>query len=218
MYGYELSGRNFTARNTSLLQLISYAYEVQAKQVVGGPDWIDKDRYDITATVDENGETTHQQLRSMMKNLLASHFHFVFHADKQELPCYFLTVSASGPKLSPREDGGTLPGISMTPEPDGLAVTARNATMEDFAIYLQLILLDRPVVDDTRLAGRFNFDLRYMPEGSEYGGHPPALPPAARGAVPTPTLFAALRQQVGLELKAEDAFIDVIAIDRADKP
>ena len=111
MYGYELRGRNFTAHNTSLLQLISYAYEVQAKQVVGGPDWIDTDRYDITATVDEKDEPTHQQLRSMMKNLLASRFHFVFHADKQELPCYFLTVSAKGPKLTTSQEEGRCPAF-----------------------------------------------------------------------------------------------------------
>lgn len=112
MYGFELSGQNFTAHNTSLLDLISYAYEVQAKQVAGGPDWIDKYRYDIAATVGENDDPTHQQLRSMMKNLLASRFHLVFHADKQEMPCYFLAVSPNGPKLAPNNGGGTLPGIS----------------------------------------------------------------------------------------------------------
>ena len=106
----------------------------------------------------------------------------------------------------------------MTPEPDGLAVSARNASMEDFAIYLQLILLDRPVVDFTRLTGRFDFHFRYMPDGSEFNGHPPALPPGPRGMEPAPALFAALEQQAGLELEAQKAFIDVVAVDRADRP
>jgi uncharacterized protein (TIGR03435 family) len=153
-----------------------------------------------------------------MKSLLASRFHLGFHPDKRELPCYFLGVSASGQKLAPSGAEGPLPAMAMTPEPDGLAVAAHNATMEDFAIYLQLILVDRPVVDFTRLTGRFDFHFTYMPDGSEFHGHPPALPPAPRGAGPAPTLFAALQQQVGLELTAEKAFVDVIAVDRADKP
>jgi uncharacterized protein (TIGR03435 family) len=219
MHGFRLIGRNFVTYNTSVIDLISYAYEVQAKQVSGVPDEIANDRYDIAATLDLKGEPTHQQLRVVMKKLLADRFQLSFHADKQQLAAYVLTLAKEGQKPRPTQFQGPLPGMLFRPEADGLAVFVRNATMEDFAIYLQLEILDRPVVDLTGLPGRYDLEFTFMPEDSEFGGHPPRLP-AATGpsAAPAPGLARAMEQKAGLELSAEDALVDVIAVDHVEKP
>jgi len=219
-HGFLLNGRNFTTYNTSVIDLISYAYEVQAKQVAGVPDWISSDRYDIAATLDQKGVPTHQQLRVMMKKLLANRFQLSFHADKQELAAYVLTVAKEGQKLAPTQFQGPLPGMRLRPEADGLVVFVSNATMEDFAIFLQLEILDRPVVDLTGLTGRFDLQFTYTPDDSEFGGHPPKLPDVTgpTEAAPAPNMVKAMEQKLGLELSAQDVFVDVIAVDHVEKP
>jgi len=218
MTGYRLDGRNFTTRNTSVSDLISYAYELQSKQVLGIPDWIDQERYDVSATLDQKGEPNHQQLRVMVKKLLAERFRLAFHADKRMMPAYVLTVGEGGHKLTPTQFQGQLPGMSMRPESDGLAVIVRNATLEDFALYLQLIFLDRPVVDLIGSTDRFDFQFTYTPDDSQFSGHPPKLPPATGATKPAPTLSDALRQKLGLDLTAQDTVVDVIVIDHLEKP
>ena len=216
MYHYD--GRSFTTRNTSVSDLISYAYEVQGKQIAGLPDWIDDDRYDIAATLDLKGEPSHQQLRVVVKKLLAQRFQLLYHPDKSYMPAYVMTVGKAGHKLAPTQFQGQLPGMGMRPEPDGLAVSVSNATLEDFTVYLQLIILDRPVVDLTGLTGRFDFQFTYTPDAAEFGGHPPRLPPATVATQPAPNLFAAIQQKLGLELTGQDTLVDVIAVDHVEKP
>ena len=215
-YGFHLDGRTFVTEDTSLTDLISYAYEVHAKQIAGGPDWMDQDRYDIDATLGQKGEPSHQQLRVMVKKLLADRFRLTFHADKVEMPAWVLTVGKDGPKLSPTEFEGQLPGIMGTPAPAGMTIFVRNATLEDFAVYLQLIVLDGPVVDLTGLTGRFDFHVTYTPDAAQFNGHPPK--PATQPAAPAPNLSDAIRQQLGLELDAEKTLVDVIAVDHAERP
>jgi len=129
-----------------------------------------------------------------------------------------MTVGKAGHKLAPTQFQGQLPGMGMRPEPDGLAVSVSNATLEDFTVYLQLIILDRPVVDLTGLTGRFDFQFTYTPDAAEFGGHPPRLPPATVATQPAPNLFAAIQQKLGLELTGQDTLVDVIAVDHVEKP
>ena len=215
-FAFHLDGRTFVTEDTSLTDLISYAYEVHAKQIVGGPEWMDQDRYDIHATLGQKGEPSHEQLRVMVKKLLAEKFGLTFHADKEEMPAWVLTVGSDGAKLSPTEFEGQLPGIMGTPGPAGMTIFVRNATLEDFAVYLQLIVLDRPVVDLTGMTGRFDFHVTYTPDATQFGGHPPK--PAAQPSAQAPNLSDAMRQQLGLELVGEKTLVDVIAVDHAERP
>ena len=177
---------------------------------------MDQDRYDIAATLGQKGEPSHQQLRVMVKKLLADRFRLTFPADKVEMPAWVLTVGKDGPKLSPTEFEGQLPGIMGTPAPAGMTIFVRNATLEDFAVYLQLIVLDGPVVDLTGLTGRFDFHVTYTHAAAQFNGHPPK--PAPQPAAPAPNLADAMRQQLGLELDAEKTLVDVIAVDHAERP
>jgi uncharacterized protein (TIGR03435 family) len=212
-----LNGRNFQTRASSLADLIAFSYEVQAKQIVGGPDWISTDRYDIAAVPDVEGAPNPQQLRSMIRKLLADRFQLKFHRDQRELSAFVLTVSKSGEKLTPTQLSGPLPGIGMRPATGGLTLIVHNGTIGDFTGFLQELVLDRPVVDRTELKGKFDFSVTFLPDETQFNGHSP-VKKLADGVEAAPSLFEALQQQLGLKITAEKTSVDVIAIDHVEKP
>ena len=91
-----------------------------------------------------------------------------------------------------------------------------NATMSDFTGFaLQGAVLDRPVLDQTGIKGRYDFTLTWAPLGTEFGGKLPPPPPSDN---PPPGLFTAIQEQLGLKLDAVKAPADVMVIDKAEKP
>jgi uncharacterized protein (TIGR03435 family) len=218
MQGLFVRGRNFTIRNGSLGDLIAFAYNVQVKQVVNGPEWRDKDRYDIDGVPDKEGVPSDKQLRTMMRKLLTDRFKMTFHQEKRELPAYVLAVAKGGQKLTATQLNGPLPGFGMRPGAGGLTLNVVNATMADFTSFLQMLVLDRPVVDQTALAGRFDFKLTFTPDDSQFNGHPPKSPTQTEGTESSPGLFEAIQQQAGLKLEAQKTSVDVIALDHVEKP
>jgi uncharacterized protein (TIGR03435 family) len=218
MQGLTVNGRNFATRNSSLGDLIGFAYEVQANQIVNAPDWLNKDRYDIAAVPDQEGSPNVQQLRTMMQKLLASRFNLKFHQDKRELSAYVLTVGKNGPKLKPTEIKGTLPGLGMRPGAGGLTLVMANGRVQDFTSFLQMLVLDRPVVDRTELTGRYDCNVTFTPDDSQFNGHPPKLPPATDNTEAAPNLFTAFQEQLGLKLDAQKTQVGVLAIDHVEKP
>lgn len=217
MQGLTMNGRNFATRNSSLADLIGFAYEVQMKQIVGAPDWLEKDRYDIAAVPDQEGAPNVQQLRLMVQKLLASRFNLKFHHDQRELSAYVLTVGKNGQKLTPTQLKGSLPGIGMRPGPTGLTMVLANARLADFTSFLQMLVLDRPVVDRTGITGRFDCNVTFTPNESQFNGHPPKLP-QTETSDSAPNLFSAIQEQLGLKLDAQKTSVDVIAIDHVEKP
>jgi uncharacterized protein (TIGR03435 family) len=217
LQGLTMNGRNFATRNSSLADLIGFAYEVQMKQIVGGPDWLEKDRYDIAAVPDQEGAPNVQQLRLMMQKLLASRFNLKFHHDQRDLSAYVLTVGKNGQKLTPTQLKGSLPGMGMRPGNTGLTLMMANARLADFTGFLQMLVLDRPVVDRTGITGRFDYSVTFTPDDSEFNGHPPKLP-QTETSDSAPNLFTAVQEQLGLKLDAQKTSVDVIAIDHVEKP
>jgi uncharacterized protein (TIGR03435 family) len=212
-----LNGRDFQTRASSLQDLITFAYEVQAKQIVGGPEWIGTDRYDIAAVPDTEGAPNPQQLRTMIRKLLVERFQLKFHNDKRDLSAFVLSVGKGGQKLTPTQMTGPLPGIGMRPATGGLSLMVRNGTIRDFTGFLQTLVLDRPVVDHTELKGKFDFSVTFLPDDTQFNGHSPAGK-LADGVEPAPSLTEALQQQLGLKLSAEKTSVDVMAIDHVEKP
>jgi uncharacterized protein (TIGR03435 family) len=220
-----IRGRNFITRASSLGDLIDFAYEVQSKQIVNPPDWLDKDRYDIDAVPEQEGVPNPQQLRIMIRKLLTDRFKLAFHHDKREMSAYVLSVSKEGQKLKPTQLNGPLPGIGIRPGTGGITLNMVNAKIPDFTGFLQSLVLDRPVVDKTGLTGRYDFQCTFTPDESQFGGHPPPMPNqdknagSSDAATPAaPSLYDALQQELGLKLAAEKTAVDVIAIDHVEKP
>ena len=219
MQGLNVNGRNFTTRNSSLGDLIAFAYDVQAKQIVNGPEWMDKDRYDIAAVPDQEGTPNANQLRTMMRKLLADRFKLAFHHEMRELSAFVLTVGKNGQKLTPTQLNGPLPGLGFGPAKGGMMLGVRNGTLTDFTSFLQMLVLDRPVVDRTGITGKFDFQFTFTPDDSLFHGHPPPLPPQTDSSVdPAAGFFTAIQEQLGLKLDAMKTPVDVIAIDHAEKP
>jgi uncharacterized protein (TIGR03435 family) len=105
-------------------------------------------------------------------------------------------------------------------ELEGLGnLPAVNATMTDFAGVMQGAVLDRPVVDQTGITGRWDFTLLWTPDEFQFGGlgvRPP--PPPANTAAAPPDLFTAFQEQLGLKLEATKAMAEVFVIDKVAKP
>ena len=213
---FVVRGNHFMTVNTSLTDLITMVYGVQQKQVVGQPEWLDKDKWDIEAQPDVPGAPNRQQINTMVKKLLAERFQLKFHEDKKELAAYVLTVSKSGNKMTAGStDPNQLPGLFFR----GLGVlTVQNATMEDFAGLMQTAVLDKPVVDQTSLAGKWNFLLKWTPDESQFGGMGIKVPPPSDAPDAPPPLFTAIQEQIGLKLDAGKAQVKVLVIDKAEKP
>jgi uncharacterized protein (TIGR03435 family) len=221
MQGLTIQGRNFKTRNSSLGDLICFAYQVQAKQIAGLPDWAEKDRYDISAVPDVEGAPNPQQVRTMIRKLLADRFQLKFHHDQRELSAFVLTVGKTGSKLAPTQSNGPLPGIGLGPGKGGMTLHIMNATIGDFTGFLQSLVLDRPVVDQTGLTAKFDFNVTFTPDDSQFNGRPPQFgaKPAQTDAVEAaPSLFDAMQQQLGLKLEAKKTAVDVLAIDHVEKP
>jgi uncharacterized protein (TIGR03435 family) len=213
-----LKGRSFTTVNSSLADLMMFAYGVQMKQIIGAPDWIEKDRYDIAATPDQEGRPTADQVKTMIRKLLVERFQLKFHHEKRELSAFILTVGKDGSKLKAAQPNGNLHGIGVQPAPTGAMMFANNSPIAAFTSFLQSLVLGRPVVDQTGLTGRYDLTVTFTPDDSLFNGHSLGFPKPADGVEPAPSLFEAMQQQLGLKLTAEKTQVDVLIVDRVEKP
>ena len=212
-----INARNFVTVASSLTDLIGFAFNVQTKQIIGAPDWSDRDRYDINATLDTEGAPTDKQLRLVVRKLLEDRFKMTFHKDKKELPAFVLTVAKTGPKLTPTEATGPLPGLGFAPAPNGVTLIVRNGLVSELGELLQTMVLDRPVVDETGVSGKFDMSVTFTPDDSEFHGHPPPVK-KADDVEAAPSLFEAMQQKLGLKLESQRAPVGVIVIDHVEKP
>ena len=209
-------GNLFTTTNSTANDLITFAYGLHARQVTGGPAWLESEKFDISAKPDQAGVPNLTQLRTMVQKMLADRFQLAFHRDKKELSAYVLTVSKTGPKMAKTEGTtGVLPGFGGR-GPGNIIV--RNATMEEFASFLQSRILERPVVDQTGLTVRYDFTLLWTPDSAQLAALGPNAPPVATNPDAPPDLFAAMQQQLGLKIESAKTPVEVLVIDKVEKP
>lgn len=209
-------GDKFTTINTTLGDLVGFAYDVQSKQVEGGPSWMDSTKFDIEGKPDIPGSPSPAQLRTMVQKLLVDRFQLKFHKEKKDMSAYVLSVGKAGPKMTRNTDNPNgLPGLFFRQ----LGVlTVQNATMSDFAHLMQSAVLDRPVVDQTSLDGKWNFVLKWTPDESQFGGMGVKVPPPSDAADAPPPLFTAIQEQIGLKLESGRAPVEVLVLDHVDQP
>jgi uncharacterized protein (TIGR03435 family) len=152
----------------------------------------------------------------MVQKLLADRWKLTFHHDKKEMSAFVLTVGKNGQKLTPSEAKIPLPGLGFQPVPGGLKFRMGNGTMEDFTGFLQVLVLDRPVVDRTGITGRYDMQFAFAPDDSLFNGHGPKPGATTDNAEALPGFFEGI-QTIGLKLDAEKTPVDVIVIDHAEK-
>lgn len=206
--GFESEGRRIFCENETVDDMISFAYGVHKRQIVEGPPWLSTDKFDVDGMPDLVGEPNLKQMQAMYRSLLASRFNLALHHETREIAVYGLHRAKSGAKLAKSlGDPKGLPDTTFT-EWNSQAITFRgtNISMLDLTWNLNFVL-DRPVVDQSGLSGRFDFTLRWAPDTAR-PDDPNALPP----------LFTAMQEQLGLKLDATKAPADVLVIDQVSKP
>jgi uncharacterized protein (TIGR03435 family) len=212
-----VDGGRFKIINQPLVQILCFAYDVQAKQLIGLPPWAETDKYDIDAKPDGEGAPSGKQWKVMIQKMVAERYKLTFHPDKKELSVYVLSVGKGGPKLTKSEgDPNGLPGLFFRGRLGDLGV--RNATMADFTGLMQSAVLDKPVVNQTGLTGKYDFTLSWTPDDSQFSGMGAKIPPPTDSANAPPNLYTAIQEQIGLKLDATKAPADVLVIDHVEKP
>ena len=211
------SAHQFVATNYTLRYMVAAAYNLPPRLISGGPSWSDSDPYDILAATPGEKRPSLDEQMSMLRNLLNDRFKLTFHREQKELPVYTLITGKAGVKL---KESAAVPDespvlVNQVFPSEKILLPARNATMAQFASMLQRAVLDRPVLDKTDLTGRYDFDLEWTPDETQFGGN---LPPINPDNAHKPDLFAALQQQLGLRLESGRGQVDVIIIDRVERP
>jgi uncharacterized protein (TIGR03435 family) len=213
-----LRGAEVITTNVTVHALINLAYWIHPKQLTGGPAWTETDKFDMAGKPDAPGQPNVDQMKVMIQKLLADRFQLKFHIEKRELPVYAVRLTAAGAKLTKSQDDPKgIPGWNFGRNKSGMIMAFRNSPMSQFTALLQNST-DRPVVDQTGLSERYDFTLNFTPDPSQAAllGGPPI--PAGDNPDAAPDLFAAFQRQLGLKLEATRAPVDVLVIDKVQKP
>jgi uncharacterized protein (TIGR03435 family) len=226
-------GGRFTVRNIPLRMLIRTAYQIQDDQIVDAPAWIDSDRFDISAKAEAGSSPA--DLAPMLQALLADRFKLAFHRDTRELPIFELQLARAdgvlGPKMKKNE---CVPDLNAPPPAPGgpprcgmisngfgrLTLIAQSISM--MAQFLAPSV-NRVVVDRTGLSGNYDVDLTWTPDRlpPRPPGTPPDQPIRVNGAdidPNGPSIFTAVREQLGLKLESARGPVQVLAIDHVEQP
>jgi uncharacterized protein (TIGR03435 family) len=199
---------------------------VRPPKVLGGPDWVDTDRYDIVAKAPTEAGLD-EMYGPMMRALLEDRFGLKIHSEIRELPVYALTAARGGAKLTPLKPGNcvAIDAKSVLKTPPGphycgrfemkrgsvWVADAKGMTVAEFAARVFRDTLDRPVIDRTSIAGLFDIHLEFSSLEISTG-----LSGDADNQVPS--VFTAVQEQLGLKLSPGKGPVEVLVIDQVEKP
>jgi bla regulator protein BlaR1 len=198
-----------------------FGHESGCNLLSGGPDWLRKEQFEIVAKVPDNAPdyTSTQfvnlhapQVQLMLQALLAERFALKVHRETKELPVYALTIAKKGTKFK-TSDGSKEPRLMSRAwsAPDSLRMIkliVENGSMQEL-VELYAKFMDRPLVDKTGLQDRYDFTV-------DYEANPEAPSPFSQ--LSGPALFKAFEEQAGLKLEATKGPVQILVIDRAEKP
>jgi uncharacterized protein (TIGR03435 family) len=231
-----------TAWTLSELMVLAYGQGLPFYrfQITGGPDWLDRERFDITATIDPSRLTNPAPslLQDMMKAVLVERFKLVVREETKEAPIYVLSLASRDGQLGPklRRAPAVLcpePGSAPPPPPPGAepvrcdyrigygTLTGRGVTIKLLSASMANFYgIGRLVEDRTGLAGAFDMDMEWAPltQFRQPGNLDPPPDFAERSVNALPTIFVALKEQLGLALEAGRGPVRAIVIERAERP
>lgn len=237
---YTPNGGYFNATNYPLFTYILFAYKAPATQFEAlasqMPAWVTADRFDIQARA--AGNPTKDQMRAMMRTLLAQRCKLAMHEEAKEVPVFALALvkpGTPGPLLQQHPAGADCPpdaapnlladdkrfplrcggNIIMPASAPGLVhLGARNVTMPFIANLLSgPSRAARPIVDKTGIEGRFDFAIEFAPGTLSANPDSPAQPDLAG-----PTFEEALKAQMGLKLESQKGSITIFKVDHIERP
>jgi uncharacterized protein (TIGR03435 family) len=212
--------------------LIDYAYNLPAfseSQIIGGPDWTSQTMYQIHAKIDDlqfavmqkmSSAQQTQQIQLMQQSLLAERFKLKAHFETRQMPVYALELAKGGPKLTPAKGEGAAPQaqptiMSVVSKGDGLnEITAKEVQPSQLILMLQNQpeLGHRMIIDKTGLTGHYDLTLDWAREG------PATAEVGSANADAAPSLFTALKEELGLQLVETKGPAEVLVIDSIERP
>jgi uncharacterized protein (TIGR03435 family) len=217
---FTFQGAQFKTFNTNMNDLIALAYGLHAKQVIDAPAWFGTELFDIDGKPDVSGRPNMKQMAILVQKLLADRCALKFHHEQRPLSVYAIRLASGGPKMTVTTSGANDPsGFGFRGFGD---LVVRNMTMATFATWMQAGVMDKPVVDETELKDRYDFNLKWTPDDSQFaqfrGTNGPITPPAGDNPNAPPGLYTAVQEQLGLKIESTRAPDDVIVIDHVEHP
>ncbi len=222
-----MTGGGLRVECLPLRSILTWAYEVQDFQISGGPSWMKSDLWEIRAKAEapetaQEGPLQYEKMsdaqrsrymetvRGRLKALLAERFQLAIHRETREQTVYSLALAKSGPKLKEAADQSS---AGLIRRGRGLII-GKGAAIESLASFLAIDVA-RPVTNNTGLTAHYDFELKWTPDS-------PAGADADGKAAPTdvagPTVFTALEEQLGLRLESRKGPMEMLIVDRVEKP
>ncbi len=211
----------FRAVGATLKMLVMFAYDVKAFQILNTPGWTGTDLWEIQAKGDASGgRPSRADVQMRVRSLLEERYQLQVHHERRTIPVYALVVAKSSGIKMTAATSNEQPGIC----PCGPAsLTPNRASMAMLADVLSTYLW-RVVIDKTGIKGEYAFKLAWTPMPNEYGPEALGLPlragnsPPPDGANAGPSIFTALKEQLGLRLESQKGPVDMIVVDRIERP
>lgn len=193
------SGR-LTIRNMTVWNMIRQAYRQRDSQISGGPAWIKSDGFDVVAEAGQGAHVERPRVLEMLQSLLEDRFRLRRHEEIRETAGYALRVAPGGPKLAPAKEGQARMQMGNLASP--------SMTLESLCQILEFDLA-KPVVDQTGLSGSYALELQWARENQ---------PAAQESDSSRPSLFTAVREQLGLRLESGKVPVKTFVIDDVERP
>ena len=214
MSGGDLRGDRYMIRDATMVDLISTAYSVEADNVLGGPAWLETDRFDVIAKAPPT--TAPDTLKLMLRDLLANRFKLVEHSDTKPMQVYVLSAGKGGKSKMKEAEGsenGGCQGVDQGPPAPGAIpqawVRCKGMTMDVLAQSLHDMAgayIDKPVVNSTGIEGTWDLELKWTPRGA-----------LARAGDEGISIFNAVDTELGLKLDLQKVPRPVIAVDSVNE-
>ncbi len=200
-------GGRLDAKATTIQFLLEWAYDLLPSQHSRGPAWIDSERFDIIAKA--AGNATDDQMKVMTQELLAERFKLKFHRERREGPILLVTLGEAAPKLFPPKEG-EVHSLRVMPQTDSEQKIVSYRVVATRFSFVQLNQtfarqLERVIVNETGLDGDFDFTLDFTPDENRPNPLDPSL------------IISAMRDQLGLNVKAQKGLVDYLVIDSVEK-
>lgn len=196
------AGGRLTVTNETLRELIKLAFSVKDYQISSAPAWIDSERYDIAAKTASAQKLSFEDLKSLLRALLADRFSMRSHLETKEGIVYTLRIGKDGSRLTRHDDGtGTKARASCGHLLGGRVTTAVLATKLSRQ-------LEHDVTDETGLPGKYDFQLDWTPDAGACPG----------ATADQPSIFTAVQQQLGLRLESAKGPVEILVVDHIQAP
>jgi uncharacterized protein (TIGR03435 family) len=189
---------SFNAIGLTLAMLIRLAYDIDDKQILNRPKWLNTNLYDVNAKPEEGITLTRAELRPRLQLLLQQRFHLVAHRDTRDTPGFALVEAKHGAKLQPTK-GAKFPNYHV--ELHAGKINLRNSTLNDIAASITSVI-DKPVLNRTNIQGSYDIDLTYSVDETPDSN--------------LPSLFTAIEETLGLRLTPQKVSVEVLIIDSVD--